>query len=520
MAQIGKVNAVFTASTGGLTSGVSRAAASMRQMETTVGSLGGSMRTLVAIQGAQLFGSIAASASSAIGSLVRMGQAQAEVVDQTSKLSARLGMTYGEFSGLALAGDLAGVSMDTIAAAATKADVAFVKAAGGSATAVAAFERIGLSVDQLNGLSASERFDAIAQAISELPTEAERAAAAVQLFGRSGAQLLPLFAGGAEGIAQARAEAERFGLALTNAQGQDVEAMNDAFTRAQKAIQGVVQQVVAYLAPAVRSVTDAFSNMIGSVGGATIGQRIGDGILQGARYLATVSDYFIGDGTQLWQFVTSVGGQWNAVWGFGQRVAQFFVGVANTLEAAFKAVGSILTGVAGRFLNAAGELAQMIPGFGGTGRQLEAAGESLMRSSREMWTEATQAATDAGDAFSQAFGLSDLEQAGEAVAGPLTRTFDQAIAQAQSAASSIDQATRGPIEIKQTAKVEIKEAVQGIESRSAEGIKEMFRIMRGNQDRQIQERIAIGIEQIADNTSDIGDATDLESVDLAPAAGG
>lgn len=518
---IGKVRAVFTASTSGLTAGVNQASASMRRLQNDVRGMRSGMSSLVAISGVQLFGNITSSVSSAVSSLVRMGQASADVIDKTSKMASRLGMTYGEFSGLALAGDLAGVSMESIGAAATKADVAFVRAANGSKQAISAFSAIGLSVEQLNGLSASERFDAIAEAISKLPTEAQRSAAAVSLFGRAGAELLPLFSQGAGAIAAARAEAERFGLALTNAQGQDVEAMNDAFTRAQAAIQGVIQQVVAYLAPAVKSVTDAFSNLIGNIGGANIGQAIGDGILAGARYLAQIGDWFIANMKPIWEYASSIGQQWNAVWSFGQRVADFFAGVANTLDAVMKGVASLIASVVGRVLNAVGELAQKIPGYGAVGQQIEAAGESLMRSSRQMWSEAGSSATQAGRNFSNAFGGRRAEEAGQAVAGPLTTALDAAIAQAEASAASMDVAQKAEIDIKQPIPVDVqpvKTAIQGVDARSSEGIKEMFRVMRG--ENGVQEQQLAALNRIADNTEDNGDPLELEAVDLAPAAGG
>ncbi|MFM8771298.1 MAG: hypothetical protein ACKOE4_04660, partial [Candidatus Kapaibacterium sp.] len=252
---IGKVSAIFTASTSGLTSGVNRAGQAMKKLEGDVRGLRSGLNMLTAIQGAQLFGQITAGISRAVGSFMSMAQAQAEVIDGNSKLAARLGFTYGELAGLGLAAELSGVSMDQVAAAATKADIAFVKASNGSKQARAVFDRLGLSMEQLQGMSAAERFDAIAASIAAMPTEAERAAAAVAIFGRAGAAMLPMFAQGAEGIAEARREAEAFGLTLTNEQGQNVEAMNDAFTRAQQAIQGaqLFGQITAGISRAVGS---------------------------------------------------------------------------------------------------------------------------------------------------------------------------------------------------------------------------------------------------------------------------
>lgn len=527
MATIGKVSAVFTASTGGLRTGINQATSSMSRMEASTRSLASNMRILAAIDIGRVFANAASFVANGVRSLIGYGQAQADVIDRTSKLAARLGMTYDELSGLALAGDLAGVSMDTIGAAVTRADVAFVKAAEGSKQARDAFAGIGLAVEDLNGLSAAERFDRIASAIAALPTEAERARAAVQLFGRSGAQLMPLFAGGANGIAEARAEAERFGLALTNAQGQDVEEMNDSFTRVKAAIEGVVQQVVAYLAPAITGIATQFTDFVGSIGGANIGQSIGEGIIAGARYLAEIGDYVIQSVPDVWQYVSEIGKQWQGVFEVGRRVFDFFAMVGREIEMIFKTVGSVLTGSVGRLLNAIGELAQFIPGFGATGQAIEKAGESAMRISRQLWEEAGTAAQAVADNTENLlFGRDKMAEAGEEMAGPLVEGLDAALARARTAAGEVSQAAAKPIEIKQAAAAEsavkalvpaVRQAVQGIDSRSSEGLATMFRIMRGDTGNDVQERIARAAERTADAVEN--DDADFEVFDLAAAAG-
>jgi hypothetical protein len=515
MATIGKVSAVFTASTSGLRTGVNQASRSMQQMQQSVAGLRGQLSTLTAISGAQLFGQIASAASQAVRSMVSFGQSQAQVIDDTSKLAARLGMTYGELAGLSLAGDLAGVSMDTIGAAVTKADVAFVRAAEGSKTAADAFSSIGLSIDNLQGLSAAERFDAIVNAIAALPTEAQRAEAAVQLFGRSGAQLLPLFAGGAEGIAAARAEAERFGLTLTNMQGQNVESMNDAFTRAQQAVAGVVQQVVAYLAPAIDGVTTAFSDLIGNVGGATIGQTIGDGILQGARFLAQIGDYLIQNLSGVFSYLSEVGGQWSAVWQFGQRVASFFAGIGDSLQAAFGILILGITGPVQALMTAAQSIGNAL-GIDTSG--LDEALAGVQGFNNTIADGITENLDSAATNFANAFGTK-AEEVGQAIPGPLTQTLDAAIARAQEAAAAVDVAEKQTLEVVQKVDArEIREAVQGSDSRSAEGIREMFRLMRGDNDAQVQERIAAASERTA-AALERGDDIEFDVADLAPAAG-
>ncbi len=599
---IGKVRAVFTASTSGLTAGVNSAAASMRRMEASVASLRGPLNSLVAIQGAQLFGSIASTVSQYAQSLAGLVGSTTEAVSAQNDLAARLGLTYAELSGLTLAGSMVGVSMDQIGGAMTRAQVAFSNAAAGSRTATAAFERIGLSVADLNGLSAEQQFDAIAQAISQLPTEAERAAAAVRIFGRAGAELLPLFAqfapnfsaaraeaerlgvslsglrtpeafealsgfgfdagaiqsgkvsfdqiaqaiaiipgeaeraaaavaifgaagaelvplfaAGASEIQAAREEAERFGLSLTNAQAGNIDTMGDSFDRARAAIQGVINQVVAYLAPAVTSVTTAFSDLIGNVGGANIGQAIGEGILQGARYFAEVADAFVAQATPVWNYVSQVGGQWSAVWDAASRVGSALAAVGRFIQGAFLTLVGVFSGIGQAILTAVRAAADAL-GFDTQG--LDTALAALDGFNSQLNRDIASSFNAAGENLNAAFGEAG-STAGEAIAGPFTQTIDQAIAAAREAADGIDVAATQTVEVQQTIDATpIRQAIQGIESNSAEGIREMFRIMRGDTGDQVQERIARGIERVADNTEDLGDRDDPEVAELAPAAGG
>jgi len=486
MAGIGKVSAIFTASSSGLTAGVSRASSSLKSLGNDVAGLRSGMRLLNAISGAQLFGQIASSAIGAARSLVGMGQAQANVIDDTSKLSARLGMTYGELAGLSHAGDLAGVSMETIGKAATKADIAFVKAAQGSGVAQAGFAAIGLSLADLQGKSSAERFSAITDAIAGLPTEAERAAAAVKLFGKSGAELLPLFAGGAGSIQEATDEAQRFGMALTNAQGQDVEAMNDSFSKVSAAIGGIVKQVTAYLAPSITGIATTFTNFVGSMGGANIGQAIGEGILAAARYMAGVGDFIIGGLTTVGEYLTFVAGNWSTVFDSVGRLGSLLAGVARVWA------GSILTvlGTAAKVIGLVSKTAQ--------------------DASKGITAAAKANFAAAGQNFDGAFG--DKAKAG---AGPLSVALGIALEKSRLAAGQLDQANKTTIAGMAPAGGVIaarNQEVKAIDSRSKEGIAEMFRLMRGDAN-DPAERTAKATERIADNTDDMG--LDIEELSFA-----
>lgn len=506
-ATIGKVSAVFTASTSGLKAGVREAGDSFRKLAGDVAGLRSGMRLLTAIQGAQLFGQMASAAYGAANSFIGMAKGEAEAIDQTSKLSRRLGLTYGELSGLSLAGDLAGVSMETIGKAATKADVAFVKAAQGSTMAQKALASVGLSVDELQNKTPAERFQMMADAIAGIPTPAERARAAIGLFGKSGADLLPLFEGGAGTIRQAMEEAERFGMALTDDQGVAVENMNDAFTRAYSAIRGVVQQVVAYLAPALQSVTDTFTNLVGGIGGANIGEFIGNAIMDGAEFIAAVGDSFISGLSSVWEYVASVGTQWAAVFDLGSRVAAFLSGVGNAFKFILAAGIVGLTAPITNLLKGVDFLASRV-GIDLGVKDFVAGADAFNAS---LYQSMTEASTAAGQDFGRAFG-----EAGQAVAapsmGPLSSMLADARAKADEAranrtagqATAVGQQSIGP-----TFTGPSSEALKATDSRSKEGVAEMFRLLRGDTSGVAERQLTV-LEDIRDAVSEPDGVEELE----------
>ena len=489
----GRVNVSITASTGGLTAGLSRATKTMTGFASKVTSTLSPLRMLSNVA-QSTFGQLAmfSMARSAVNTLTGMASAAAENVDVQSKLSRRLGTTYGELAGLKLAGDLAGVGIETIAMGMTKADVAMQKAAGGSKSAQAAFATLGLTAQNLQEMSSVDRFKAIASSIAGLQTPAERAAASVALFGRSGAQLLPMFEGGAESIRRTTNEAELLGLTLTNAQAVNVENMNDSFTRVYASIQGVVQQVVSHLAPAITAVAKQFTDFVGSIGGANIGQAIGEALLQGAEYLAQVGDYIIINFgpmlQQVFSYLSQVGEQWGAIWNIASRVGSFLSGVFNAFTAGMQTIVLGFSKVAEFF------------GVDGAKQFSQGLQDGIQKD-----LEQSQAG------FAAAFGSTQAKATEAVAAGPLTSMLNAARDQARSAAAAIDQKTQGiqqALETPTTTQVQVNSAaLKAIVAGSSEG--EAFRnsLIRGADPRITgdanQERTADATERAADGIDEL-----------------
>jgi hypothetical protein len=219
-------------------------------------------------------------------------------IDTLNDFSARTGIGVESLQAYSLAAKLAGVDAEAFGVAIQKLGVNIGKANAGDA-----FDKtlrgIGLSVAELKALAPEQQFSAIGDAISQLPTAADRAAAAVQLFGKQGAALAPLFREGAASIEELQARAERLGVIVSETQVNNVADMNDAFDLVRATVEGIVGQVIGNLAPAVTAVTEQFLEFVetweGSQGqgGTGIANAISDVLFDGAEFFAGIFDGFM-----------------------------------------------------------------------------------------------------------------------------------------------------------------------------------------------------------------------------------
>lgn len=147
-----------------------------------------------------------------------------EYGDAIGNAATKSGIAASTFSELAHAANMSDVSLDSLSTAIKKMQT---NLAAGSDE----FDKLGLTMQRLRGLSPDKQFELIAQRISEIQDPAERTAAAVAIFGRAGADLLPMFEQGAAGIRAAREEAQKLGIAMSDDVVKTLQEGDDAIKR-------------------------------------------------------------------------------------------------------------------------------------------------------------------------------------------------------------------------------------------------------------------------------------------------
>jgi len=179
-------------------------------------------------------------------SFIKSAASSAAAVDDLSK---RTGISTQTLQGYGLAASQSGVSTELMGKSLQKLTVIQGKAQNGNKAAADAFSAIGLSMQDLAGLSPEKTFEAVTDAISKLPTVAQQSAAAVALFGKSGAELVPIFQEGTGYLAKMRKEAEELGIVLSKEQMSGLAGLDDMIAKVTMAFGGLSQRIVAELVP-------------------------------------------------------------------------------------------------------------------------------------------------------------------------------------------------------------------------------------------------------------------------------
>ena len=168
-------------------------------------------------------GLIVSGMSAAAASVWRFSEAAAGIDD----IAQRTGASAEALSQLRYAAEQSGANIESVEKGMRKLGDITTQAAGGSKSAAAALASIGLSAEQLLAMPVEDRFLAVAQGISQIQDPAAQASVAMDLLGKSGADLVPMMADGAGGIRALMAEADRLGMTISGEQAAAAAAFDD-----------------------------------------------------------------------------------------------------------------------------------------------------------------------------------------------------------------------------------------------------------------------------------------------------
>ncbi len=176
---------------------------------------------------------------------------QVESIASFQSLSEKIGDTAENLASLKKASDVSGVSMDSIATASIKLSAALSKTDEDGNGAAAAIKALGLDFDTFKKLAPVDQIDAVSKAMAGFEDGAGKTAVAVALWGKSGADMIPLLNDLASG-------SERQ-ITLTEAQIKAADDFSKSMARLKSDTSTLFNQLSAELIPTLQDLLNAFT---------------------------------------------------------------------------------------------------------------------------------------------------------------------------------------------------------------------------------------------------------------------
>ncbi len=190
----------------------------------------------------------------------------AKAGDEVAKMAKRTGFSTIALSELRHAAELSGTSLAGLEKASRTLSGTILDANFGLESYTRAFDKIGLSYEDLAKISPEEQFLTVLEALAGLTNESERAALAADLFGRAGTQLLPMLSDGAQGLAAMRQEAHDLGIVFDAEAAVAAEEFTDSMTRLKSSVKGAEFAIADALLPAIKPLLDKVTEVAKAMG--------------------------------------------------------------------------------------------------------------------------------------------------------------------------------------------------------------------------------------------------------------
>jgi hypothetical protein len=202
-----------------------------------------------------------------VGSLGMMLKSAMDFTLEAGRMSMKTGIAIETISGLREAADKTGLSMDELGVALRRYASLITDAKNGNQAASETLKRLGITATDANGklkpmdqllLETADRF-------KKMEDGSEKAALAVDLFGRSGTMMIPMLNKGSEGIKEFMADAKEMGLTITKDGVDKMKSLRLAMKEVDDALMAVKLVIANAIVPVVKTFSDALTFVISNV---------------------------------------------------------------------------------------------------------------------------------------------------------------------------------------------------------------------------------------------------------------
>ena len=247
--------------------------------------------------------------------------------DEIDKMSQKIGISTDAYQEWSYVFERSGADVNNLQTGMKTLSSVITDAANGSESAATKLSAIGVSLEEINGLSQEDQLSLVISRLQEMGEGSERTAAATDLLGRSATDMAAVLNMTAEDTQALIDEAHEYGMVMSGDAVAASAAYQDSMTKLQGTIGGLKNQLVADLLPGLTQVVDGLADVAN--GSTSLEDAIDSGISAVIESLDSSLPDMIDRGVQI---VTSVAD-----------------GIANNLpkilDAAGKIVAKIVEGI-------------------------------------------------------------------------------------------------------------------------------------------------------------------------------
>lgn len=210
---------------------------------------------------AKSVGLIATGVTAVSGVIVKGVKDTAEYADNIDKMSQKLGLSAGAYQEWDFIAQHSGTSIDGLQAS-------MKTLANAAQDGKDAFEKIGLSVSDVQKMSQEDLFATVVDRLQSMGESTERTAIASDLLGRSATELAPLLNTSAAATAEMRQQAHDLGAVLSDEAVKSGAQFQDSLQNLQASFGGLKNSLSAQFLPAIVDVMDGITALVtGDEGG-------------------------------------------------------------------------------------------------------------------------------------------------------------------------------------------------------------------------------------------------------------
>lgn len=299
-------------------------------------------------------GVVAGAVTTAATSVAAFTIKMASMEEQVFVAAQKLGVTTSELSKWQKVADYANVPTETFNSSLKFLARNASDAARGVGESAKTFTQLGIDAKQFLSLSMDQRMETLSRAFSNLGTQEERISAAMQLFGRGGADMVLMLDGNTEAMTKLAERTEYLGGVISDEAGKNAEKFGDQLGELKTAIGGVSRGIADQLIPEMGSLFQGVAELIANNREAIV-SFVGDAIY-GIKTLFVflindsiiVYNAIVGSFRATWEmFVTLGQWAWDTVKGIftGNRTDSLFSAIARGLANARKAADDNITAI-------------------------------------------------------------------------------------------------------------------------------------------------------------------------------